>query len=247
MPIRLSYTFYAGDEGAASILNERMVDALLDLVPKDAVVESTTPVPSTGSGHWEAGADIFFADGRANPAEESAMARDIADGIGSPWEKYDQGRTRVRLPGTGGFHEDFSLMKWAELKLVPPEETYPGNAGRRSFGLFGGGMRRLYPLFHNLFKGAGRILITTGILVFVGQAIWLALAGDWPAIPVFVPFAFMADAKGLLFAWLSDPDSWLGLSAVVLWVLKHMPFSLFLVLTGFVLTRFCRIPGQKRI
>ena len=137
MPIRLSYNFRAGDESEATSFNRLIMDDLRELLPEELEMDPQPPTPSGGGEDcWEAEATIYFADGRADPAAESAQARDIADAMGAPWEETGGG-ARVLASGMGSFSSSFWQMNWAELRLLPAGGVGVGIGGMNQ----GGGQR----------------------------------------------------------------------------------------------------------
>jgi len=72
------------------------------------------------------------------------------------------------------------------------------------------------------------------ILVIVGQALWWLLGNGWPGLPLIVPVAFLIPADSSVYEWLVGAQSWYGLNVLVLWVLEHTPFSLFLIIIGWI-------------
>ena len=126
MPIRFKCRFRATDGSVAAHIQAEMIEAIeLFTSDQDIVV---TPESMTASAihseEYELEAMIRFRDGSAGPAAESSVARRIADGVGAPWEKLDEGRVRVLEPGTGGFSSSFLTASRAELRLEPKKGLF---------------------------------------------------------------------------------------------------------------------------
>jgi hypothetical protein len=79
-----------------------------------------------------------------------------------------------------------------------------------------------------------------GILVVASQSLWWILGSGWPALPLFVPFAFLIPMDGSVYEWLAGSGNWYRMNELALWTLEHIPFSVFLFLSGLVMTRFPR-------
>ena len=117
MAIHLKYTYFAKEASEAATFNRMIVEALQSRVSRGVLVTPEAHRESArGPKYWDAEVRIHLADGNSDPADESAEARRLADAMGAPWEKMEDG-SRVLAPGTGGFSSDFSLMTRAEMKL----------------------------------------------------------------------------------------------------------------------------------
>ena len=235
MPIQLTYSFRATDELDASAQHRRMMGDLMELLPEGWDIVIRPPIPAVrDQDSWGAEAIIQFVAGQASPAEESAQARDIADAMGAPWEKSDDGQARVLAPGTGGFSSSFWQMNWAELRLVPAAgedaelaATDP-STGYRTFRLFSLGG-------YYLLRSLAFISLDAGLLLFAGQALYWALGLGWPEIPLFTLFVFIASPESFFYQWLAEPESWLGLNRAIIGLLELTPLSLFLFVFGLLL------------
>lgn len=235
MPIQLSYNFRARDESEATSFNRMMMDELKGLLPDRLDMDLQLPTPSSrGEDCWDAAATIFSLNGHADPAEESAEARDIADAMGGPWEKSDDGRVRVLAPGTGGFSSSYWQMNWAELRLVAAGDVGAGVAGMNL-----GAGQRIYHLFsagvYYLLRSVAYVSLDAGLLLFACQVLYWALGLGWPEIPLFTPFAFLLSPESSLYHWFIEPQSWLGLNRGIIGLLELTPLSLFLLLLGLLL------------
>ncbi len=126
MPIRFKCRFRANDDSVAAYIRTEMIEAIERFTRDQDVL--VTPESMTAnamhSKEYELEVTIRFRSGRAGPAAESAAARRIADGVGAPWEKSDEGRVRVLAPGTGGFSTSFSTARQAELRLEPKKGLF---------------------------------------------------------------------------------------------------------------------------
>lgn len=231
MPIRLNYTFYARDESEAESFSRMMMDDLRSLLSAGVEMDILPPTPSSRrEACWDAGAKIYFADGNSNPARESAEAENIADGMGAPWEKYDDGEVRVLEPGTGGFSGSFGLMKRAELRLEAAERAAIGLTGM-GYGLY----RFVAGTIRMLLRSAAMISIAVGILAVVGQALCWAMGLGWPELPLFTLFAFLISPDGSIYNWLAAAQGWYGLNELAIRMLHFVPASLFLIVFGVLL------------
>jgi len=235
MPIQLNYNFRAKGESEATSFNRMMMGDLKELLPDGLDMDIQPPIPaSQGVDCWDAGATIYCLNGRAEPAEESVFARDIADAMGAPWEKSDDERARVLAPGTGGFASSFWQMNWAELRLVPAGNLNAGHAGASPSAGY-----RIYRLFsaggYYLLRSVAFVSLDAGLLLFAGQVLYWALGLGWPEIPLFTPFAFLLSPESSLYYWLTEPESWFGLNRAIIGLLELTPLSLFLLVLGLLL------------
>ena len=234
MPIQLTYSFRATDELDASDQHRRMMGDLMGLLPEGWDIVIRPPIPVTrDQDSWEAEATVQFVAGQASPAEESALARDIADAMGAPWEKLDDG-ARVLTSGMGSFSSSFWQMNRVELRLVTA-----GNVGAGVAGMSSGVGHSIYRLFasaaYYLFRGVAFVSLDAGLLLFAGQVLYWALGLGWPEIPLLTPFAFLISPESSLYHWLAGPESWLGLNRAIIGLLELMPLSLFLSMLGLLL------------
>jgi hypothetical protein len=116
MAIRLKYTFRSKEESTVAAFQRQIVESLQALASDGVLVTPEQPVAALESGNWNAGVVIRLPENDGAPEEESAEARRIADGMGAPWEKLEDG-SRLLTPRTGGFSSNFLLLSRAEMSL----------------------------------------------------------------------------------------------------------------------------------
>ncbi len=87
---------------------------------------------------------------------------------------------------------------------------------------------------------AGIISMIAGVLVVAGQSLLWMLGSGWPEFPLFIPFAVLVPMDDSMFHWLAGSGIWYGLNGLALWMLEHIPFSVFLFLIGLFMIRFPR-------
>ena len=81
----------------------------------------------------------------------------------------------------------------------------------------------------------GSVILLAGIGLLSYQSIlWLQI-GAWTEYPLLSVFTFLFENTAL-HQWIINPDSWVGLQKLFLWVLKSIPVSLALMVPGFSIT-----------
>lgn len=123
----------------------------------------------------------------------------------------------------------------------------PMGTGYQFYWFFCRSKRNLHLFARFLFISAGIISMISGILIVAGQLLLWMLGSGWPELPLFVPFAFLIPIDGPMFHWLAGSGIWYGLNNLALWLLEHIPFSVFLFFIGLVMTRFPRPRFEQRL
>lgn len=72
------------------------------------------------------------------------------------------------------------------------------------------------------------LFFLAGFFVLGYQVFLWLLDGVWTGLPLFVVFNFFFENTALQ-AWLTQPESWMGLQQVVSWVLETVPLSVALI------------------
>jgi len=79
--------------------------------------------------------------------------------------------------------------------------------------------------------GLSALVLVAGLgLVAYQVVIWL-MDGAWPFMPLMLIWSFLFEGTALG-GWMANPESWLGLQALLEWILANIPISVVLILGG---------------
>lgn len=81
----------------------------------------------------------------------------------------------------------------------------------------------------------GGLVLLAGIGLLAYQSILWLQNGVWTEYPLLTVFNFLFENTPL-HQWLVDPDSWMGMQKLFLWILESIPVSLALMVPGFSIT-----------
>jgi len=81
----------------------------------------------------------------------------------------------------------------------------------------------------------GGIILLAGISLLSYQSLLWLQSGVWTEYPVLTVFNFLFENTPL-HQWIINPESWIGMQKLLLWVLESIPVSLALIVPGFSIT-----------
>lgn len=81
----------------------------------------------------------------------------------------------------------------------------------------------------------GGMILLAGIGLLSYQSLLWLQSGVWTEYPMLTVFNFLFENTPL-HQWIVNPESWIGMQKLLLWVLESMPISLALMVPGFSIT-----------
>jgi hypothetical protein len=81
----------------------------------------------------------------------------------------------------------------------------------------------------------GSMILLAGIALLSYQSLLWLQSGVWTEYPLLSVFTFIFENTAL-HQWVINPESWVGMQKLILWVLESIPVSLALMVPGFSIT-----------
>ena len=96
----------------------------------------------------------------------------------------------------------------------------------------------------------GGLSFLTGIGVIAFQILAWLLNGQWIKFSLLILFAFLFPELILRNSWLNNPQSWIGLHKVIVWILEMVPLSgtlIALAVFFFICIIFVELSGEEKL
>ena len=81
----------------------------------------------------------------------------------------------------------------------------------------------------------GSLILLAGIGLLSYQSLLWLQSGVWTEYPILTVFTFLFENTAL-HQWIINPESWVGMQKLFLWILESIPVSLALMVPGFSIT-----------
>lgn len=89
-----------------------------------------------------------------------------------------------------------------------------------------------YKLITRVFMWVGIAMILLGVGIGIFQVLFYLMKGEWIELPLILVFSSLSNSPT---SWLNNPQSWVGLNKIIVYLLKLIPLSFFLFAVGCIL------------